>query len=444
MADIREDGNLSLNETRVASIFPRPKPDEIENRRDRFEVARLTSIGRGAVACVGVRGPRAQALLQERWSRADGVRREFDAWTPQSAKRPYFGLFRFDELGGASEEIVLRRRTANSLELNCHGGALISSRLTNYFVERGAVEISGDDWERAVVFEERGFFDDRFNERLADPIDALFYSAADELIAQATTEPIAKLAIRQRALWRDFFESFTRELSRADGKSADVDALVAQIDSVLSRGTWGRRLCSPIKAALLGAPNVGKSSLLNAALGYERAVVSPTLGTTRDLVDAPIVIDGWNFRLIDAAGIRETGDEIERIGVRLASENAQEADVVLKIYDVARSRAEQDALFARFLDEGSANVASKSLVVLNKTDLPESEWDDAWKGEGASDAIKVSAKTLVGFEELSSALVRAVFGAETPGRGPAVWSSRQIDYLNELRSNLLTYKKLND
>ncbi|MBP5622687.1 MAG: GTP-binding protein [Thermoguttaceae bacterium] len=366
------------------------------------------------------------------------------AWTPESAGRPYFGLFRFDELDGASEEIVLRRRTANSLELNCHGGDLVSSRLTNYFVERGAVEISGNDWERAVVLEERGFLDDQFDERLADPIDALFYAATDELIAQATTELIARLAIRQRGLWRDFFTTLSRELDRPDGKEPDVDALVAQIDDVLSRGAWGRRLCLPIKAALLGAPNVGKSSLLNAALGYDRAVVSPTLGTTRDLVDAPIVIDGWNFRLIDAAGLHETSDEIERIGMRLASESAREADVVLKIYDVAQSRAEQDALFERFLGGCSDDVASKSLIVLNKTDLPESEWDDAWKGEGASGAIKVSAKTLVGLEELSAGLVRAAFGTATPGRGPAVWTPRQIEYLKELRSNLLRSRHLNE
>ncbi len=442
MIDSREGKKTSVKETLGGtSVFSVPKKWKIENRRDRFEVARLTPSGRGAVACVGVRGARAQSVFLERWSRPDGTRLEFAPWTSDVAGRPYFGLFRFDELGGVSEEIVLRRRTANSFELNCHGGDLASSRLIRYFTERGAAETTDDEWERAVVLEERGFWDDRFNERLVDPIESLFYRAVDELVSKATTELIAKLAMRQRGVWREFFDSVSSTLEQSDGNPREIDALVDRIDAVLSRGLWGRWLCAPITATLLGAPNVGKSSLLNAVLGYDRVVVSPTAGTTRDLVEVPLVIDGWNFLLIDAAGLRETSDEIERTGVLLALESARRADVVLKVYDVERTRAEQDDLFARFLGD-ERKAVEKSLIVLNKTDLPESNWGEDWRLGGASDVAKVSAKTCDGVEELFLALVRSAFEGTTPGRGPALWTREQTEYLLELRNNLLNYHKL--
>ena len=128
-----------------------------ENGKDgAFEVARLTAVGRGAVACVGVRGGDGWTAALERWRRSDG--REgaaaFDDWSAASAKRPYFGFFRLDEIGGASEEIVLRRRTPTAFEFCGHGGDVVASALVRFFVDRGAAVVSGDAWERAVEREE--------------------------------------------------------------------------------------------------------------------------------------------------------------------------------------------------------------------------------------------------------------------------------------------------
>ena len=128
-----------------------------ENGKDgAFEVARLTAVGRGAVACVGVRGGDGWAAALERWRRSDG--REgaaaFDDWSAASAERPYFGFFRLDEIGGASEEIVLRRRTPTAFEFCGHGGDVVASALVRFFADRGAAVLSGDAWERAVEREE--------------------------------------------------------------------------------------------------------------------------------------------------------------------------------------------------------------------------------------------------------------------------------------------------
>ncbi|MBQ4204178.1 MAG: 50S ribosome-binding GTPase, partial [Thermoguttaceae bacterium] len=198
--------------------------------------------------------------------------------------------------------------------------------------------------------------------------------------------------------------------------------------------TCGRKLVEPITVAFLGAPNVGKSSLLNAALGFERVVTSPTPGTTRDLVGAPTVIDGWNFRLVDAAGLRATNDPLERMGAELAVSNALRADVALAVYDASRSRAEQDAEFMRFFGKPGLEVGRRTVAALNKIDLPESERDPSWSAPDVDSAfLRVSARTRVGLDELASALVRAAFDAPVDGSEPALWTSEQVEFLRELR-----------
>lgn len=392
------------------------------NLNDRVEIARLTSTGRGAVSSVGVRGERAWSFFRERWSRVDGrvQGEEFDRWTPESGKRPYFGLFRFDELGGVSDEIVLRRRTANAFEIYGHGGAASTSRLIEYFVSRGAALVDANDWERDVQLEESGT---ALSEGILGRIEELFYFASDALAVGASTERIAKIALRQRSLWRRVFES--------DRATRD-----SEIDKALKDGLWGRWLLAPIEVALLGAPNVGKSSLLNALLGFERSVVSSTSGTTRDLVGASLTLDGWNFRLIDAAGLRETEDAIEREGATLAIESASRADVVLTVFDCTRSRTDQEASFAVFLGEQAKEVERKRIAILNKVDLNASEWNSDWHDVDEREFIKISAKSLEGLEPLFSALTRKVFPTAVDDRNAlALWTQDQIEFLTRLRAS---------
>lgn len=396
---------------------------------NRLEVARLTPVGPGAVACVGVRGENAWALLRERWSRADGrpLGEEFDSWTDASSKRPYFGLFRFDELGGASDEVVLRRRTPDAFELCGHGGSIVTSRLVGYFAQRGARVVDGNAWESAVDDEEaalalgapvvRSEFDAK--------LDALFYRAADELLVSATTERIARIALKQRALWRRFWDEVKRE----------PETLRERVDRVLENAQWGGFLTRPIEVALLGVPNVGKSSLLNAALGYDRAVVSATSGTTRDLVETAMTLEGWNFRLTDAAGLRETSDLIEREGAMLAAKSALRADVTVVVYDCQKSRDEQDEEIARFFDDYSKDIASKCLLVLNKIDLPRENWHSCWN-ELAPEVVQVGAKHGLGVERFFTALAEKAFAKKIDDDADlALWNDEQIDWLKELRVN---------
>ncbi|MBQ7028633.1 MAG: 50S ribosome-binding GTPase, partial [Thermoguttaceae bacterium] len=454
-----------------------------ENGKDgAFEVARLTAVGRGAVACVGVRGGDGWTAALERWRRADG--REgaaaFDDWSAASAERPYFGFFRLDEIGGASEEIVLRRRTPTAFELCGHGGDVVASALVRFFVDRGAAVVSGDAWERAVEREEAkldetgglgksdGLSESGGNgslgeirekgetrrigetggggERWSARVDELFFAGADALVVRTATETTARIALGPRSAWRRLFNELKAELRAASRLSDEVErreterVLAARFDEIAETFELGRRLTEPFVVLLTGIPNVGKSSFLNAALGFERVVVSPTSGTTRDLVGATTVLNGWTFRFVDAAGLRDADDPIERAGTRLTVEAVERADVVLRFFDATVGRAEQEAVFERFFGDRAATFAGQTLDALNKVDLPRDRWASDWlvfdeKREngriweskaGCGDGAKredwaicpISAQTGSGVDALTKRIVEATVGDAAFFAGP--------------------------
>ena len=435
-----------------------------ENGKDgAFEVARLTAVGRGAVACVGVRGGDGWAAALERWRRSDG--REgaaaFDDWSAASAERPYFGFFRLDEIGGASEEIVLRRRTPTAFEFCGHGGDVVASALVRFFAERGAAVVSGDVWERAVEREEaklgktgelgkndKNGKNDKTGElgegrkRWSARVDELFFAGADALVVRTATETTARIALDQRSAWRRLLNELKAELRAASRLSDEnerkkaANDLTARFDAIAETFELGRRLTEPFVVLLTGIPNAGKSSFLNAALGFERVVVSPTSGTTRDLVGATTVLNGWTFRFVDAAGLRDAADPIERAGTRLTVEAVERADVVLRFFDATVGRAEQEAVFERFFGDRAAKFAGRTLDALNKVDLPRDRWASDWfdgAESGARAFSPISAQTGDGVVALTKRIVEATVGDPAQTKGPLFWNGEQLEFWRETR-----------
>ena len=156
------------------------------------------------------------------------------------------------------------------------------------------------------------------------------------------------------------------------------------------------------------------------------------MGTTRDLVSAAVVVDGWNFELVDSAGLRETNDAIEQAGAKLATESAKRADVALLTYDPQRGYAEQREVFRRFVGNDEFDLEKKSVAVLNKIDLPISDWNDEWKSSSYN-TIGVSAKTGAGLDELFNAIVEKTIGKELDlFNRPVVWTREQEDALRQI------------
>jgi len=160
----------------------------------------------------------------------------------------------------------------------------------------------------------------------------------------------------------------------------------------------GKVLKEGIPVAILGRPNAGKSSLLNILAGYDRAIVTDIPGTTRDTVEEKIRLGGYVLRLIDTAGIRDTGDKVERIGVERSFQAAEQAEIVLLVVDGSRETEEEDRKLLSQIPE-----SAKTLAVLNKSDLPLRQETTLYE-EKAVGVCRLSAKTGNGLETLEGLL----------------------------------------
>ena len=402
---------------------------------DGFRVSTLTPLGRAAVSVVGVSGVQAQGVLRSCWTLANGDPSSLfeNEWRPEFASRPFFGLFHFKNLDNVADEVVLRWRTPTSFELNCHGGFLAAERMVDCFVASGARRVSGAEWERDSANAEMRIADASFEAPRVAVLDSLFFDAVDELISATTTEVAARLACAQSNAWRQWFGGLARKAA-----ARDAQGVVKAVDSVLS-ASLGRRLISPFVVALCGSPNVGKSSLFNAILGYERALTTPIPGTTVDLIGAPFVRYGWNYLLVDTAGFRETEGMVERLGIESAQREQACADVILQVYDPTLSRSAQLDVFQRFDRLPEFGARRVVLKVLNKCDLSPETWNDDWNDTTTCEMMKVSAHERIGLSELLDAVYRETVSRE--GRleesdrsvKPLFWTEAQASYLKRLR-----------
>jgi tRNA modification GTPase len=209
-----------------------------------------------------------------------------------------------------------------------------------------------------------------------------------------------------------------------DAMTGRINNLISGIDSLLATYEEGRIIKNGVKTAILGKPNVGKSSLLNMLLMKERAIVSPLPGTTRDFIEESIDIGGIPLVLIDTAGIRETYDEIEHEGVRLAKKKAEEAELLLIVLDGSEALDRDD------MEVLKGAAGKKAIIILNKADKgirlnPETLPCPAHEER----IIHTSAKTGAGTEELKSSVRRLLTGGNSRTDGSEI-------ILTELRHKL--------
>ncbi len=432
------------------------------HEQDDFFIARLTPIGRGGVSSLGVSGSEALNALARR------VRLGESRESPRNSffeyDRPFFAYFKVDEGKdeGIYEEVVLRRRGYFAYEIDCHGGEFVTTRIIEFFVRSGARTLEPDKWERKLEREEANNAVQHNRMLTADSglvrgtlfgssnvLEELFFSKISSLIARVSSEETARIALDQRRALRLFFENLGSDLSvlvsSAFGRALELESQITdELDEVLIHRAWGRRLFEPFVVSLLGAPNVGKSSLFNALLGYERSVVSPEAGTTRDLVGATALINGWLFRFVDAAGLRNTTDRVERVGIENARQFSRVADVALYCYDAGVPQSSQVSFETREgLDKSFASNL-EILKVLNKSDLLDAQSDSEW----SPDFVRVSARLRSGLERLTTLIYEHTVGKlkstlNTSVVRPILWTPEQIDFVKALR-NLCGERRYNE
>ncbi|MCK9589553.1 MAG: tRNA uridine-5-carboxymethylaminomethyl(34) synthesis GTPase MnmE, partial [Terrimicrobiaceae bacterium] len=315
-----------------------------------------TPPGEGAVALIRISGPDAAAILGRIFHPGNPVPRRA---TPG----------RIVEDGVTVDQVLVTVFQApasytgeDMVEIGCHGGILLAAHVLEVVLRQGARAAGpGEFTQRAFL---NGKLDLTQAEAVMDLISAktppAMRAAAEQLqgrlggevsgIRAGILETVAHLEA-----WIDFPEE---GIDPATGTLLleKISSVIARIESLLSTAESGRVLREGVRAAIVGRPNVGKSSLLNRLLGMERAIVSPIPGTTRDTIEESVCLRGILFRLTDTAGLRETGDPVEREGVDRALQTIDRADLVLHVLDASAGFSEP-ALRAR------------EILVANKIDL---------------------------------------------------------------------------
>lgn len=297
--------------------------------------------------------------------------------------------------------------TENTVEINCHGGVLMVNRILETVIKYGARLAEPGE------FTKRAFLNGRIDLSKAEAVIDIIHSK-NEFALQAGTAQLkgsvsnAVKDMRERILYEiAFIESALDDPEHIslDGFqeriSATVDDLASKINRLIQSADNGKMLKEGINTVILGKPNAGKSSLMNLLVGEEKAIVTNIAGTTRDILEENIKLHGIGLNIIDTAGIRETEDIVEKIGVEKALKCAEKADLVIYVVDSSVNLDESDFAIMDFMKQ------KKSIVLLNKTDLETCVTEEALQeqlmlhmGEAAKELpiIKTSTKENIGID----------------------------------------------
>lgn len=297
----------------------------------------------------------------------------------------------------------------NTVEIDCHGGVLAMKRVLETVVKYGARPAEPGE------FTKRAFLNGRIDlsqaEAVIDVINAKNEYALKSSISQlrGNIQRVIK-EIRQGIIYQiAYIESALDDPEHisidgyGDTLKGEISLLKEKLNGLLDTVREGKLMKEGIKTVIVGKPNAGKSSLLNLLVGEERAIVTDIAGTTRDILEETIVLHGISLRMIDTAGIRDTDDVVEKIGVKKAVENAKDSDLILYVVDSSVPLDENDKEIIELLKD------KKAIVILNKMDLQQQVTEEDLKEKTNHPVVAVSAKEEEGIEFLEAKIKEMFF-----------------------------------
>ena len=367
-----------------------------------------TAVSNSGIGIIRISGKDAVAVADRVYRSKGGKKRLAD----QPTHTIHYGYI-VDQGETVDEVLVMLMRGPKSftaedtVEVNCHGGVYAMKRVLDVVLKNGARPAEPGE------FTKRAFLNGRIDlsqaESVMDVIQAKNEYALKSSLQQlkgAVRTVIEEL--RSRILYQTAFIESALDDPEHISLDGYPDRLSEEVHQLIASSENGRILKEGIRTVILGKPNAGKSSLLNALVGEERAIVTDIAGTTRDALEETIAFQGITLNLIDTAGIRETEDVVEKIGVGRAIEKAGEADLILCVFDAARPLDENDREILKVIE------GKQAILLLNKTDLAVTLQETKLQEltGGRYPVVSVSAKEQTGLSKLTEQIHNLFYQGE--------------------------------
>lgn len=396
-----------------------------------------TAIGEGSVSIIRVSGTDALNIVNKIFQPKNGT----DILGMKTYTMKYGHVIDIDTQELVDEVIVSfmkgpRSFTAEDvIEVNCHGGVTSTNKVLENVIKAGArIAEPGEFTKRAFL---NGRIDLSQAEAVMDIINAKTDLAMKSALLQSTGELSKRIGTLREYLLNvlaliEFAVDFTEDDEEIDPSipikvRESLDKALTDINKLIKGADEGRIIREGLSLVIVGKPNVGKSSLLNTLLKEKRAIVTDIAGTTRDVIEEYINLDGIPVKIIDTAGIRETEDVVEKIGVEKSKEKIEEADLVLLMLDTSRSLDDEDK-------EIIEAVKDKNVIaILNKIDL-DTNMDLSAISE-FENIIKISAKEQLGIGDLKQKIKDMFFSGKVDNESLIISNSRHKQALFRAQEN---------
>ncbi len=379
-----------------------------------------TGMSNSGIGIIRMSGPEAISI-------ADGIfvsaRKNFKL-TEAATHTVHYGNIVYED-NIIDEVLIIIMKAPNSytredvVEIDCHGGVYVMKKILDILIKSGARTAEPGE------FTKRAFLNGRIDLAQAEAVIDIINSKNKYALSNSVKLLNGKLSERITEIRKDLINNIAyieAALDDPEHISLDnygdkllitVDNYIDKVDNLIKTVDNGKIFTQGVKTVIIGKPNAGKSSILNILAGYDRAIVTDIAGTTRDTIEEQINLAGITLNLVDTAGIRNTKDIVEEIGVNKAKELAEEADLILYVVDSSTE-----------LDENDYNILNiiknrKTVILLNKSDLDTVTDADSISKITDSKVISVSAKDNTGLDELSETIVK-------------LFASGEIDYNDEV------------
>lgn len=364
-----------------------------------------TAMTNSGIGIIRISGPEALEIIDKIYSSPSGRKK----LSKLPSHRIHYGYIKdgdrtIDEVMVAVMKAPHTYTREDTVEIDCHGGTLIMQEVLKTVFKYGARPAEPGEFTKRAFLNGRidlsqaeavmGLIDAKNEYAMKASVNQLNGAVSSE-IKKLREDILYQIAFIESALDDPEHISLEGYREKLAGLAEDLEQRLGQI---LKNSENGRVLTEGIKTVILGKPNAGKSSLLNLLAGTERAIVTDVAGTTRDVLTEHIVMGGISLNVVDTAGIRDTKDVIEQIGVQKAKEYAQDADLLIYVVDSSIALNEDDAEIMQLIQN------KKGIVLLNKTDLDSVVDAENLEKQTQKQVIAISAKEGKGIEALEQAV----------------------------------------